>query len=273
MVNLERVEQLRKRVLTGPVLGNAVGFFFDKIGDIRNKVVLDSGCGKGEMSVLLAFQGAKVIGLDASKPAINDSRSLAQSFGVENHCSFIQAQSESIPIQSESVDIIFSKSTIQYMDREKVLDEYTRIIKPDGIVVLIENLPYNPFINLYRFHRKVISSVKRTTRYLDSVRGYITPNEIETFANRFLRSEHNEYHLFCMISYNLRRHSKHNRFMMKAGVLFSNLDKQLLSLFPFLKRLAWITALYCEGKRTGETPLSNKYKHPDNVRVTPVRHG
>src|SRR5688572_17235376 len=41
-------------------------YSYHLLGDVKDKVVLDYGCGLGDNSVLLADRGAKVIGVDIS---------------------------------------------------------------------------------------------------------------------------------------------------------------------------------------------------------------
>jgi ubiquinone/menaquinone biosynthesis C-methylase UbiE len=135
------------------------------------------------------------------------------------------------------------------MDRQQVLDEYLRIIKPKGILILIENLPHNPFINLYRRYRRKTSNTPEEVKYVNSIRGYITLGEIDIFAENFLHSEHREFHFSRMVTIYLRAAFQANSISMKLDTLLSNLDKKLFSVFPFLKRFAWFTALYCEQKK------------------------
>jgi ubiquinone/menaquinone biosynthesis C-methylase UbiE len=253
-------QQIKEEILADPFFGDAVEFILNKLGNVQNKVILDSGCGSGQMSVFFALQGAKIIGIDKKSACIDDAITMARSFGVESNCSFLQGCSESIPIDSNSIDVIFSKSTIQYMEREKVLDEYIRVLKPDGCIALIENLPHNPLINLYRLHRKLLARTKEEEEYASSIRGYITPNEIESLGSLFRYSEHYEYHLFRMISMYLGSHSRQNFFTKGLDDFLSYIDKQILSLSTPLKRLAWFTVLYCNQKnaRSPEYCYSDK---------------
>ena len=218
------IEQLREEIVTDPFFGDAVGFILCKLGDVRNKVILDSGCGMGKMSVFFAIQGAKVIGIDKDGKRIDMAISLADSFGVKNSCLFLQECSEKTTIDSGSIDIIFSKSTIQYMDREKVLNEYVRILKPGGSIALLENLPYNPFINLYRFNRWLSARTEQQREYINSIRGYITFRDINRLGTNFSFVERRDYHLFRMMSIYLRS--------LRRNFLTKRLD----NLYPFRGR-------------------------------------
>jgi ubiquinone/menaquinone biosynthesis C-methylase UbiE len=249
-MNRNKVEQIQDKIIAEPVFGDTVGFVLGKFGDLQNKVVLDSGCGLGTMSVFFALQGAKVIGIDINRDSISKSISLAHQFGVEGSCLFLQECSESIGVASDSIDILFSKSTLQYMERDKALNEYMRILKPDGTIVLLENLPYNPLINIFRIYRRLFSKTKQEVDYVKSIRGYITLHNVELFANRFHYSEHREYHLLRVLSIYLRLHSRQNSFWQtKLDLVLSNLDKKILTLFPFLSNVAWVMGLYCNSKK------------------------
>jgi hypothetical protein len=57
------------------------------------------------------------------------------------------------------------------MDREKVLNEYFRILKPGGSIALVENLPFNPFINLYRLNRRMSAATEPQREYVNSIKG------------------------------------------------------------------------------------------------------
>src|SRR5262245_13466031 len=179
------LEQIEGEVISDPIFGAAVEFLLGKIGDVQNKVILDSGCGSGKMGVFFALKGANVIGIDKNSACIARATKLAHSCGVKSSCSFLQRYSESTGIDSCSIDIVFSRSTIQYMERERVLNEYIRILKPGGSIALIENLPHNPLITLYRLYRRVFSGVQREREYINSIRGYITLREIQSLASRF----------------------------------------------------------------------------------------
>lgn len=242
------LEQIEGEVISDPIFGAAVEFLLGKIGDVQNKVILDSGCGSGKMSVFFALKGANVIGIDKDSACIDRATKLAHSCGVQSNCLFLQGYSESTTIDSCSIDIVFSKSTIQYMERERVLNEYIRILKPRGSLALIENLPHNPLINLYRLHRRLFCRIQQEMEYVNSIRGYITLREIQSLASRFHYSEHHEHHLLRIVSIYLRLYSRQNFLAKELDVLLSSVDGRILSLFPSLKYLAWFTVLYCQEK-------------------------
>jgi SAM-dependent methyltransferase len=148
-------ERLKQRILSEPFWGGAVQFVFSTIGNVRNKIILDNGCGPGMLSVVFALEGGDVIGIDKCERAMHEAKRLAQLYNTDHKCTFINCKSETMPIADASIDIIFSRSTMQYMDYDKVLCEYMRVLKPFGTLAVIENLRYSPLINLYRWYRRL----------------------------------------------------------------------------------------------------------------------
>ena len=199
-MQIKTIVELEKEIIEDPFFGRSISFALDNISDVSGKKIVDVGCGNGEMSVLFALKGAKVVGLDIEASVLEEAKALALKWNVKDECIFLNVSAESIPIESDSVDIIFSKSTIQYMNREDVLAEYNRIIKPDGMLVLLENLPFNPFINIYRLRRKLFAKTPKAISYVNSVRGYLTFTEIRNFNYSFQEVTHKEYHLFSMFA-------------------------------------------------------------------------
>lgn len=245
-------EQFKKEIITDPFFGDAVRFILSKLGDMRGKVIFDSGCGAGVMSVFFALQGATVIGIDRDSRQLAKAVDLATSFGVNNNCFFLMANSEECPIDSDSIDIVFSRSALQYMERDKVFEEYFRILKPDGSLALIENLPYSPLINIYRFFRYLTARTKDQKEYVKSIKGYIDFNDINRLGDRFDYKDQKFFHLFRIISIYLTLFVKNpssSKVVRILDKLLSSLDNFLLLLIPVLNKTAWFAAIYYKKLR------------------------
>lgn len=104
--------------------------------NVRNKNVLDLGCGPGIHAKLLTKRGAKVTGIDNSKVSINLAR-------IESPKSkFIIGDIENLPFKSNNFDMVFSSMVIDHLkDWNKVLNEVNRVLKKNGIFVFSI---YNP---------------------------------------------------------------------------------------------------------------------------------
>jgi ubiquinone/menaquinone biosynthesis C-methylase UbiE len=242
-------EELLKEISGDPFFGEPTLFVLERIGDLQGKVILDSGCGGGMMSIYFALCGARVIGIDINEAVLQKSKILAESYGVSEKCEFILACAEDIPVDKNSIDMVFSRSTLQYMNRRKAFDEYDRVLKFDGRVAIIENMPYNPFINIFRLVRLLNAKTDKDKAYVKSIKGYINKNDMVLLKSRFRNIEIRHYHFVRMASIYLMLHTKMNRDLVrKIDSLCDFIDNKLVFVFPFMRRFAWFITLYCKER-------------------------
>ncbi len=101
--------------------------FFDVI---RQKTVIDFGCGAGFESLEMARKGAgRVIGLDIQKDLLENATRNASAAGLADRCEF---RSET----SDLADIIISKDAFEHFaDPAQILAQMARLLKPGGYVL------------------------------------------------------------------------------------------------------------------------------------------
>lgn len=102
---------------------------------VKNKVVLDSACGDGYGSSLLAESAFKVIGLDIDEAVIEKAN---QKYG-NSKLSYITGSIEKLPFDDAMFDIIVSYETIEHVNetiQNSFLNEIRRVLKPDGILII-----------------------------------------------------------------------------------------------------------------------------------------
>ncbi len=97
-------------------------------------VILDAGCGTGwgTQGLLNKYKKAKVISLDLSPEMLKQTKTKG---GWLRKPALICADAEEIPLQDESVDLVFSNFMLQWCDYKKVFAEFKRILKPDGLLM------------------------------------------------------------------------------------------------------------------------------------------
>jgi ubiquinone/menaquinone biosynthesis C-methylase UbiE len=98
---------------------------------VRGKHVLDIACGEGYGSKGLQFNGAaSVIGVDISPEACHHAHS---KYGIDARVGC----ATSIPIPSNSVDLVVSFETIEHLqDAERFLRECVRVLRPTGTMIV-----------------------------------------------------------------------------------------------------------------------------------------
>jgi SAM-dependent methyltransferase len=76
------------------------------LGDVAGKDVLELGSGAAQWSILLARQGARMVGLDNSERQLEHARTAMAEAGVE--FPLVHASAESVPLPDASFDIVFA---------------------------------------------------------------------------------------------------------------------------------------------------------------------
>ncbi len=129
----------------------------------KNSKILDIGTGFGAMAILLAINGFNLLTGQPEEDSEwhdpeedhcgnheeheghhhdsnwSDWRESAKAVGVENRIKFQHFNAESLPFPTESFDGIFMYDTLQHIkNRDVALNECLRVIKPRGIVSVIE---------------------------------------------------------------------------------------------------------------------------------------
>ena len=98
------------------------------------QMVLDLGCGPGDVSNLLADRGCIVIGVDANEELLNVARQECKS-----DCTFIQSDLSSLNLGSSKFDGLWCSFTAAYfMDFSKVFDSWLLFLKPNAWVCITD---------------------------------------------------------------------------------------------------------------------------------------
>ncbi|MCA0432885.1 MAG: methyltransferase domain-containing protein [Proteobacteria bacterium] len=103
--------------------------------DIKNKAVLDIGCGAGGIDVLLAkvYGAAYVTGIDVEDTVIANARKRVQEAGVGDRVGFVKVAPGPLPFPPGTFDIVFSKDSIVHIpDKHALMREVSRVLKPGG---------------------------------------------------------------------------------------------------------------------------------------------
>ena len=149
------------------------------VPQIKNKIVLDLGCGTGKFMQKFYDKATKYYGLDLSDQQLNIAKRKVDSNSVE----FICCSAENILLPDNSVDIIIATwvlGTILELDRRnKVLAEMRRVLKDNGSIYLVENDTGGEFEKI----RNRYPNIQRTKEYNDWIEGngFSCYNKFETY--------------------------------------------------------------------------------------------
>lgn len=101
--------------------------------------ILDVGAGTGYCTALLQkkFPKARVVALDIAQPMLVHARDKASVWSrLRNRQAYVCADAEALPLADNSIDMVFSNLTLQWVNRlEHTLREFARVLRPGGMVL------------------------------------------------------------------------------------------------------------------------------------------
>ncbi|WP_458628906.1 bifunctional demethylmenaquinone methyltransferase/2-methoxy-6-polyprenyl-1,4-benzoquinol methylase UbiE [Winogradskyella sp. PC D3.3] len=126
----------------------------------KPKNILDIATGTGDLAISLASTNAKeIIGLDISDGMLEVGRKKISSKNLDSVISMVIGDSEDLPFEDHTFDAITVAFGVRNFEHlEKGLAEILRVLKPNGIFVILEtSVPTNPIYKAgYNFHTKLI---------------------------------------------------------------------------------------------------------------------
>lgn len=111
--------------------------------------IADVGCGTGILTELFLRNGNKVYGVEPNKEMREVGEKLLKLY---NNFISINGTAESTTLQDKSVDIVTAAQAFHWFDKERAKDEFLRIMKPAGYVVVVWNTvrkTETPFLRAY----------------------------------------------------------------------------------------------------------------------------
>lgn len=112
--------------------------------DVKNRVVLDAGCGTGIVSLMALKQGASsVLGIDISRTMVNLCREKSIVEGLDkNQATFKQADIENLNLPDNSFDAALSGLVLGLVPNQvKALKQMYRVLKPGGRIAIAMHGP------------------------------------------------------------------------------------------------------------------------------------
>ena len=155
-------------------------------------IIVDVACGTGDMcEYWKKLSKAEVIGID---PAV---KMLEVAKNKVKDAQFIEGEAISLPLEDESVDILsISYGFRNVIEKEKALQEFKRVLKPNGLVVILEftKLPKNSIVGKIRdtYMKNILPVVggflsknKEAYQYLpDSIDNFLTKDDLSSLLQK-----------------------------------------------------------------------------------------
>ena len=209
----------------------------EQLGELRDRRLLEIGCGQGHGTLHLSRLGARVTAIDIAERRCVVARAALASAGGGRATRVCAAAADCLPFRDGVFDLVFCRDVLMYADAERVLDECARVLTEGGRAAFVESLEGG--MSLRAFRRLTSpADYRRFTRHLgwQEMKRLGGPLERVSLRPHYLLSLLAFIALFSLGSTALHR---------LALALLEPLDRRLLDLVPRLSRLAWrATAVY-----------------------------
>ena len=108
-------------------------WMLDELGDVSGKTVIDIGCGEGRFCRLLAEHGAKVTGVDLTKPLISRARAL----GWQRQTYLVTDAVDLACVEDASFDLAVPYIVlVDLLDYRRAIEAAFRVLSPGGRFVV-----------------------------------------------------------------------------------------------------------------------------------------
>lgn len=131
--------------------------------DLKDKKVLDVGCGGGQYMEYFLNKNAKAIGIDYSEKMIEMAKTYLDNRKKDRKkfsYSLIKANAQNIPFRDNTFDLVVGVGLLEYLSRpEKALSEIHRVLKKGGYGLLSFSKKDSPFFLLRIFPGSILRNI------------------------------------------------------------------------------------------------------------------
>lgn len=183
----------------------------DRLGAGDGARVLDLGCGVGKPAVRLARAAeVEIVGITVSRDQVEQANDRARQERLAERVRFEVADGTDMPFADDSFDAVMAFESIQHMDRDEVLRDVGRVLRPGGRLVatdLVEradtdrttssaNATFSPLPSLARYPDLLAGNGLEAIELLD-----VTANTMHVSMRRIMRvMSESEAALAAMVS-------------------------------------------------------------------------
>ncbi|MFD1675132.1 class I SAM-dependent methyltransferase [Alicyclobacillus fodiniaquatilis] len=128
---------------------DATDFWLSQINLHEHTSVLDVGCGNGATACEMARKwNCDVTAIDIRPRMVKNTKKRALQQGLSVQA--LQASAEALPFTDHTFDFIACESVLVFVDNERALREFFRVLKPGGQMVDVEMLLLRPVTKAWK---------------------------------------------------------------------------------------------------------------------------
>lgn len=107
---------------------------FEFIDIKESGLVLEVGCGKGDLTIKLSIKFKRMVSLDISLVGVKKAK---KRIDERCNCEFLISDATTLPFCNDLFDIVIFSEVLEHtLDQKKCVFEIHRVIKPNGILIL-----------------------------------------------------------------------------------------------------------------------------------------
>ena len=117
--------------------------------NVKNKVVLDYGCGVGSITQKIStYKPSKIVGIDISEVSITKANASAKTLNL--NIDYKVDNCENSSLHNNTFDLIYGTGILHHLKLKDSAKEICRLLKKNGEMIFVEPQGTNPIINIYR---------------------------------------------------------------------------------------------------------------------------
>jgi ubiquinone/menaquinone biosynthesis C-methylase UbiE len=121
----------------------------DEIG--CGKVILEAGCGTGQLSLFLSRYQRKIYGIDLSKGSLIEAQKFSEENNI-NNVHFFRMNIFNMFFAPNTFDVIISNGVLHHTsDCRKAFSKLTKVLKPNGLII----------IGLYHRYGRIVQKIRQ----------------------------------------------------------------------------------------------------------------
>lgn len=197
---------------------------FNLLNPSKNEKILDAGCGIGTLTSKIVKKSDKVYGVDIAKNAFYSNKNLSP---------FSKMDLENLAFKNESFDKIVIVETLEHLiNPEKAIEEFYRVLKPEGHLVITY-----PLINANQIAKLEIAlKIRKPLEISEHLSEWDYPTLIKHFESKGFKYKKSEGIVFDFGA--LKRIKRISANLTKG---FTKLE---LSIKKFPKNSMWASFLF-----------------------------
>ncbi len=141
--------------------------------------LVDLGTGTGRVLELFAARARNLHGIDSSRDMLAFARSHLEKLGLRN-AQLRQADIYALPLADSSADMVTIHQVLHFLDEpQKALLEARRILKPDGMVLIVDFAPHDlEDLRDHHAHRRLGISTEQMTAWFGRANLAMTHHQV-----------------------------------------------------------------------------------------------